>query len=44
MLNINVKIIYHNINENLETNDDFSIERNYQRAHSYEPEKKCGIS
>jgi len=33
-----VKKIYHNINENLKTNDDFSIERKYQRAHSYESE------
>jgi len=33
-----VKKIYHNINENLDTNDDFSIERKYQRTHSYESE------
>ena len=30
--------MYHNINENLKTNDDFSIERKYPRAHSYESE------
>ena len=34
MLNIRLKKIYHNINENLETNDDFNIERKYQTAHS----------
>ena len=31
-----LKKIYHNINENLETNDDFSLERKYQRINSHE--------
>ena len=42
VLNIK-KEIYHNKNENLETNDDFSVERKHQRTHSYESEKMWKI-